>query len=126
MKKKYLEPKEKLTKNINNKKNIDNTIRLYENLKNIKIDFKQLKINFEKEKNLYIDTKHSSAVFQRIKNEICSLGNIEDYKKIEFIKEELNWFIENEPKILDFYKQKFSEAVKKMVKKILINFTKKF
>ena len=118
-----MEPNEKLAKSISNKRNIDDTIRLYENLKNIKIDFKQLKINFEKEKNLYIDTKYSSAVFQRIKNEISlisSNGNIEEYKKLEFIKEELNWFIENEPNILEYYKQKFADSVKKMVKVLFI------
>ena len=115
-----MEPNEKLAKNIENKRNIDDTIRLYEKLKNIKMDFKQLKINFEKDKNLYIDTRHSSAVFQRIKNEITSLSNLEDYKKLIFIKEDLNWFIDNEPKILEFFKQKFSDSVKKMVK-FLIN-----
>lgn len=50
-------------------------------------------------------------------------NDIKKIEKIEFIKEELNWFIENEPKILDFYKQKFSDSVKKMVN---LNYFKSF
>ncbi len=74
-----------------------------------------IKINFEKDKNLMIDTNYSSSLFQKIKNEISENQNLENYKQIKFIKEELDWFIQNENQILDFYKKKFVDAIKQMV-----------
>ena len=76
------------------------------------MDLKMMKINFEKDKNLIIDTQNSSSLFQRIKNEISENQNLENYKKIKLLKEELDWFIDNEAQILDFYKRKFIEAIK--------------
>lgn len=124
-----MEPNQKLVKNIQYKKNIDQTIHLYENLKNIKSDLKRIKINFEKDKNMMIDTNFSSSIFQRVKNQIWENENIENYKQIKFISEELNWFIENEKQILEFYRNKFTEAICKMVnfifKKIKIKLIRK-
>lgn len=74
-----------------------------------------LKISFEKDKKLIIDTQHSSALFQRIKNEIATNANSESFKNIKYIKEELTWFIENEAEILEFYKQKFANSVRSLV-----------
>jgi len=119
LKKKYLEPNQKLVKNIQYKKNIDETIHLYENLKNIKSDLKRIKISFEKDKNMIIDSNFSSSIFQRVKNQIAENENFENYKQIKFISEELNWFIENEKQILEFYRNKFTEAISKMVNFII-------
>lgn len=110
-----MEPNQKLIKNIQHKKNVDETIQLYEKLKNIKTDLKRLKINYEKDKNMMIDTSYSSSVFQRIKNEIAEKENLENYKQIKFISEELNWFIENEQQIMQFYRNKLIEAIGNMV-----------
>ena len=110
-----MEPNHKLVKNIQYKKNIDETIHLYEKLKNIKLDLKMMKINFEKDKNMMIDTNYSSSVFQKIKNEIAEKETLENYKTINFFSEDLNWFIENEDKILAFYRNKFHEAIRNMV-----------
>ena len=74
-----------------------------------------MKINFEKDKNLLIDTTHSSNIFQRIKNEISVNENLVNFQKINYIKEELNWFIDNEPQIFEFYKKKFVDSIKNMV-----------
>jgi hypothetical protein len=119
LKKKYVEPHNKLVKNIQYKKNIDETIHLYEKLKNIKLDLKMLKIKFEKEKNMMIDTDYSSSIFKKIKNEIAEKENLENFKATNYLSEDLDWFIENEDRILQFYRNKFNEAIRNMVNKYL-------
>jgi len=88
---------------------------MYEKLKNFKMDLKLMKINFEKDKNMIIDTDYSSSIFQRIKNQIYDDKNLEQYSNLKYIKEDFDWFIQNENLILELYKKKFNEAVMKMV-----------
>lgn len=111
LKKKYIEPYEKLNKNIQNKINIDQTIEIYEKLKNIKADIKMMKMYFEKDNSLLLDSNNTFLCYQRIKKNTSET----DYKGFNYIKEELEWFKINDEKIFVCFRNKFHEAIKQMV-----------
>ncbi len=110
MKKKYIEPHDKLSKNISNKHNIDNTIELFEKLKKFKTDVKVLKVYFEKD-NPLSDSPNSISHYQKIKKDIAN-SNI---KGLNYIKDELDWINTNDERIMQHFRTKFQDAIMNMV-----------
>ena len=109
MKKKYIEPYDKFHLNVNNKKNIDQTIEAFEKIKIIKAEVKLMKIYFEKE-SLVLDSNNIVSSFSKLKKNIKedTIG----IKDINFISEEVNWFTTNEESILTSFRNKFYQSIK--------------
>ena len=104
IKKKYIEPYEKLNKSIINKKNIDETIFLCEISRNFKKDFNIIKNHFDKE-TLTISEKNLE-IFLRL--EKYSLNNLIG---INFIKEEIEWYQKNKNNILEKFIIKLEKEI---------------
>ena len=104
IKKKYIEPYEKLKKSIINKKNIDETIFLCEISRNFKKDFNIIKNHFDKE-TLTISEKNLE-IFLRL--EKYSLNNLIG---INFIKEEIEWYQKNKNNILEKFIIKLEKEI---------------
>ena len=119
MKKKYLEPYDKFIKNISHKHKIDKTIEVYELIKNFKSEIKMLKIYFDPDKNLIIDTNNFLVFSTFLKIKKIIIERESDLSGILYIDEDLSWFRENEEKMLKSFRTKFHDAIKSMVK---INF----
>ena len=104
IKKKYIEPYEKLNKSIINKKNIDETIFLCEISRNFKKDFNIIKNHFDKD-TLTISEKNLE-IFLRL--EKYSLNNLIG---INFIKEEIEWYQKNKKNILEKFINKLEKEI---------------
>lgn len=115
LKKKYIEPFEKLRNSITNKSNIDSVITLYENVKNFKSEIKVLKNHYTK--NTLTLTNSNFDLFIKIKN--YPFGQ---FLGIAFIKEETEWFKQNEEQILSRFRKKFEESIMTKDKATLLAF----
>lgn len=94
--------------------NLDSTIDLYEKMKNLKTEIKMLRIQFEKESlSLLMESTNSFQSFLKIKK---LLKHSESLHDINYIKEDLNWFLANEEKLITLFRNKFHEVIKNMVK----------
>ena len=92
---------------MNNKKNIDQTIEVFEKIKIIKAEIKLMKIYFEKE-SIVMDSTNIINSFSKLKKNVKD-DNIKD---INFIHDDVNWFIKNEESILTGFRNKFYQAIK--------------
>jgi hypothetical protein len=110
IKKKYIEPFDKLSKNVQNKQNIDRTIEVFEKVKNFKTNVKYLKYYVEKD-NFTSDSSTYITYFQNIRRDITA----EIFKNINYIRDEVEWFHLNQEKILTNFRTKFHEAIRLMV-----------
>ena len=104
LKKKYIEPFEKLNKALINKKNIEKIIILFDKAKKFKEDIKIIKIHFDKD-TLLISLQNFDVFLRLIKNDNTEL------KGITFIQEEYDWFMNNKENILNKYRQLFVKNV---------------
>ncbi len=112
LKKKYLEPYEKVNKSIEYKENLDQTLELYEKIKSFKDNLKFVKLYSEKE-SLMIESYNFFNSFRLVKN-LIDLN--QEFKEIENLKEDLDWFEKNEEKIINFYRVRLQESIKQKVK----------
>lgn len=118
MKKKYIEPYEKLNRSITNKKNLDTALDLYEKIKILKENFTMLRLYYEKESIVKtIDSSNSMSIFSKLKKSISEFNSISEinFQEINILKEDLDWFQTNEEKIMNSYRNKFHEAIRQMV-----------
>jgi hypothetical protein len=120
LKKKYLEPYDKFIKNISHKHKIDKTIEVYELIKNFKSEIKMLKIYFDSDKNLIIDSNNFLVFSTFLKIKKIIIERESDLSGILYIDEDLSWFRENEEKMLKSFRTKFHDAIKSMVKIIFL------
>ena len=104
IKKKYIEPFEKLSKAISNKTNIDSVINLFEEAKNFKSDFKVIKSHFDKD-TLTLSDKNFEIFIRLRKYSLADLAGI------NYISEEYIWFQKNGENLLDKFREKFEECV---------------
>ena len=104
IKKKYIEPFEKLSKAISNKTNIDEVINLYEEARNFKSDFKIIKSHFDKD-TLTLSDKNFEIFIRLRKYSLADLAGI------NYISEEYIWFQKNGENLLDKFREKFEECV---------------
>ena len=104
IKKKYIEPFEKLSKAISNKTNIDSVINLFEEVKNFKSDFKVIKSHFDKD-TLTLSDKNFEIFIRLRKYSLADLAGI------SYINEEYIWFQKNGENLLDKFREKFEECV---------------
>ena len=100
LKKKYIEPFEKLTKALLNKTNIEKMMILFDKAKKFKEDIKFLKSHYEKD-TLLLSLQNFDVFLRLMKEDISEL------KGIMFIKEEYDWFETNKENILNKYRQLF-------------------
>ena len=104
LKKKYIEPFEKLNKALTNKINIEKLMVLFDKAKKLKEDIKILKGHYEK------DTLLLSLQNFDIYLRLTQIDNAE-LKGIFYIKEEYEWFMMNKDNILNKFRQLFVKNV---------------
>lgn len=119
LKKKYIEPFEKLNKALLNKTNIEKMMMLFEKAKKFKEDVASLKIHYEKD-TLLLSFQNFDVFLRLIKIDICEL------KGILFIKEEYDWFTTNKDNILNKYRQLFVKNVMNKNNEELLKFFELF
>lgn len=105
LKRKYIEPFEKLKQSITNKANIDEVIILYDSTKNFKNDIKLLH-------NHYLqDTLTLSANTFDLYIRIRTKYPLNKFINITYIKEEFEWFNRTDSNIISKYRTKFEESI---------------
>jgi hypothetical protein len=104
LKKKYIEPFEKLNKALINKTNIEKIMILFDKAKKFKEDIKIIKTHYDKD-TLLISLQNFDVFLRLIKNDNTEL------KGITFIQEEYDWFMNNKENILNKYRQLFVKNV---------------
>ena len=119
LKKKYIEPFEKLNKALLNKTNIEKMMMLFEKSKKFKEDVASLKIHYEKD-TLLLSSQNFDVFLRLIKIDISEL------KGILFIKEEYDWFTTNKENILNKYRQLFIKNVMNKNNEELLKFFELF
>ena len=119
LKKKYIEPFEKLQKALINKTNIEKTMRLFENAKKFKENVNIIKLHYEKD-TLLLSNQNYDVFLNLI--EI----NLNELKGIIFIKEEYDWFSNNKDNILNKYRQLFIKSISNKNKEELLKFFELF
>ena len=100
LKKKYIEPFEKLNKALVNKINIEKMMILFDKAKKFKEDTTFLKIHYDKD-TLLLSLQNFDVFLRLMKDDISEL------KGIMLIKEEYDWFETNKDNILNKYRQLF-------------------
>ncbi|MCQ2816016.1 MAG: hypothetical protein MJ252_02010 [archaeon] len=115
LRKKYIEPFEKLKKSITNKNNIDSAISLYEGVKAFKNDIKIIQTHFEK--NTLTVSQNNFDLFIKIKRYPLS-----QFTGVNYVTSELNWFNSNEELIMQKFRDKFVEAIKNQDKRSMLQF----
>ena len=115
LKKKYIEPYEKLNKSISEKSNIETVKKLFELAKNFKEDVKILKTHYEK--NTLLLSAKNFDVYLRLKK-----FNLTQLSGIIFIKEEYDWFLSNDENIMNKYRSLFEKSVMNKSNDELIKF----
>ena len=119
LKKKYIEPFEKLNKALLNKANIEKMMILFEKAKKFKEDITSLKTHYDKD-TLLLSLQNFDVFLRLIKIDISEL------KGIFFIKEEYDWFTTNKENILNKYRQLFIKNVMNKNNEELLKFFELF
>ena len=119
LKKKYIEPFEKLNKALINKANIEKMMILFEKAKKFKEDITSLKTHYDKD-TLLLSLQNFDVFLRLIKIDLSEL------KGIFFIKEEYDWFTTNKENILNKYRQLFIKNVMSKNNEELLKFFELF
>lgn len=119
LKKKYIEPFEKLNKALINKVNIEKMMILFEKAKKFKEDITSLKTHYDKD-TLLLSLQNFDVFLRLIKIDLSEL------KGIFFIKEEYDWFTTNKENILNKYRQLFIKNVMNKNNEELLKFFELF
>ena len=105
LKRKYIEPFEKLKQSITNKANIDEVIILYDSTKNFKNDIKLLHNHYLQD-TLTLNA-NTFDLYIRIKTKYP----LNKFINITYIKEEFEWFNRTDSNIISKYRTKFEESI---------------
>ena len=119
LKKKYIEPFEKLQKALTNKTNIEKMMVLFENAKKFKENVIIIKSHYEKDTLLL--SSQNYEVYLKL-----SQTNLIELKGILFTKEEYDWFNNNKDNILNKYRQLFIKNISNKNKEELLKFFELF
>ena len=119
LKKKYIEPFEKLNNALINKSNIEKMIILFDKAKKFKEDVKIIKTHYEKD-TLLLSMQNFDVYLRLVQNKN------EQLKGIVFIKEEYDWLMMNEENILEKYRQIFIKKVMNKNNEDLLKFFELF
>ena len=115
LKKKYIEPFEKLKRSITNKTNIDNVIVLYDNIKSFKNEIKIIHNHFLQD-TLTISESNFDLYIKLKKYPLSQ------FVGINYIKDDLEWFNRNDENILNKFRSKFEEAITNKENVTILNF----
>jgi len=119
LKKKYIEPFEKLQKALTNKANIEKMMQLFESAKKFKENVNIIKLHYEKD-TLLLSNQNYDVFLNLIQI------NLNELKGIIFIKEEYDWFCTNKDNILNKYRQLFIKSISNKNKEELLKFFELF
>ena len=119
LKKKYIEPFEKLQKALLNKSNIEKMMLLFENAKKFRENVKIIKSHYEKD-TLLLSSQNYDVYLNLMNTNLIELNGI------LFIKEEYDWFSNNKDNILNKYRQLFIKNVSNKNKEELLKFFELF
>ena len=97
-----------------NKKNIDQTIEIFDKIKIFKSEIKILKLQINTQDSTLLDSATVFSAFIRIKQVLKQNELI--FKDIDHIKNDLDFFLSNQKSILKNFEVKFAEAIFKLVK----------
>ena len=119
LKKKYIEPFEKLQKALINKTNIEKMMLIFENAKKFKENVIIIKTHYEKD-TLLLSSQNYDVYLKLVET------NLMELKGIFFIKEEYEWFSNNKDNILNKYRLLFIKNVSNKNKEELLKFFELF
>ena len=119
LKKKYVEPFEKLQKALMNKTNIEKMMLIFENAKKFKENVNIIKSHYEKD-TLLLSSQNYDVYLQLVET------NLMELKGIYFIKEEYDWFSNNKDNILNKYRLLFIKSVSNKNQEELLKFFELF
>jgi hypothetical protein len=119
LKKKYIEPFEKLQKALINKTNIEKMMLIFENAKKFKENVNIIKSHYEKD-TLLLSSQNYDVYLKLVETNLIEL------KGIFFIKEEYDWFSNNKDNILNKYRLLFIKNVSNKNKEELLKFFELF
>ena len=119
LKKKYIEPFEKLQKALINKTNIEKMMLLFEEAKKFKENVNLIKMHYEKD-TLLLSSQNYDVYLKLVETNLIEL------KGIFFIKDEYEWFCSNKDNILNKYRQLFIKNVSTKNKEELLKFFELF
>ena len=119
LKKKYVEPFEKLQKALMNKTNIEKMMLIFENAKKFKENVNIIKSHYEKD-TLLLSSQNYDVYLQLVET------NLMELKGIFFIKEEYDWFSNNKDNILNKYRLLFIKSVSNKNQEELLKFFELF
>ena len=119
LKKKYIEPFEKLQKALINKKNIEKMMLLFEEAKKFKENVNLIKMHYEKD-TLLLSSQNYDVYLKLVETNLLEL------KGIFFIKDEYEWFCSNKENILNKYRQLFIKNISTKNKEELLKFFELF
>ena len=119
LKKKYIEPFEKLQKALINKTNIEKMMLLFEEAKKFKENVNLIKMHYEKD-TLLLSSQNYDVYLKLVETYLIEL------KGIFFIKDEYEWFCNNKENILNKYRQLFIKNVSTKNKEELLKFFELF
>lgn len=104
LKKKYIEPFNKLIKSITTKANIDNVISLHNNIKNYKSDIKILRTHFDQ--NTLTISESIYSTYLRLKR-----YQLSQFAGITVIRDDIDWFNANDNEIQSKFRAHFNNAI---------------
>ena len=119
LKKKYIEPFEKLQKSLTNKINIEKMMLIFENAKKFKEYVNIIKLHYEKD-TLLLSNQNYDVYLSLVQY------NLSELKGIIFIKDEYEWFCSNKNNILNKYRQLFIKSVTNKNREELLKFFELF
>jgi len=119
LKKKYIEPFEKLQKALINKTNIEKMMLLFEEAKKFKENVNLIKMHYEKD-TLLLSSQNYDVYLKLVETNLIEL------KGIFFIKDEYDWFCSNKDNILNKYRQLFIKNISTKNKEELLKFFELF
>ena len=119
LKKKYIEPFEKLQKSLTNKINIEKMMLIFENAKKFKENVNIIKLHYEKD-TLLLSNQNFDVYLNLVQD------NLSELKGIIFIKDEYEWFCNNKNNILNKYRQLFIKSVSNKNREELLKFFELF